>query len=164
MQRRNNNTVCVVTVFIVLAVAALAIILLRNDTSSNSSNTLDSSSSSTGSAVQQFNNTSLLEHNNAASITYPWTLTGYNKTNNRNEDETTNYHDRPISDYFISITDARGDIVTPIKSTRSNKCTDSSKSLLRFTLISDNYPVRFVCNVCYNLCISCVHMMVFFFA
>ena len=159
MQRRNINTVvCVVTIFIVLAVAVLTIILFR-DTNNNPT---ISDSSSTGSAVQQFNNTSLLEHNNAASITYPWTLTGYNKTNNRNEDETTNYHDRPISD-FISI-DARGGIVTPIKSTRSNKCTDSSKSLLRFTLKTDNYPVRFVCNVCYNLCIWNVHRYVFFFA
>ena len=142
MQRQNINTVvCVVTVFIVLAVAAL--VILRDDSSSNS--TLRTDSSSTGRAIQQFNNSSLLEHN--TSITYPWTLTdSSNKMNNNyKEDGATHHHDRPISN-FISITDiARGGIVTPITSTtRNNKCTDSNKSLMRFTLITDNYPVRFV--------------------
>ena len=151
MQRRNINTVvCVtVTIFIVLAASAVAIILLRNDTSSNS--TLLNSSSSTGSAIQlNTNNPSVLEHN--TSTNYPWTLTGNssNKTDNNNKDEIiSDYHDGRISD-FISITDIARDI-TPIKSTRSNKCTDINESLMRFTLTTDNYPVRFVCNsVCCN--------------
>ena len=139
MQRRINNTVvCLVTVFIVLAVAVVSILLLRYDTSSNS--TISDSSSSSGSAIQQFNNTSLLD--NDASITYPWTLTGdsSNKTDDTNNDEITNYHDGPISD-FISITDIAQDI-TPVISTRSsNQCTADSKSLMRFTLTTDNYPV-----------------------
>ena len=143
MQRRINNTVvCIVTVFIVLAVAVVSILLLRYDTSSNST---ISDSSSSGSAIQQFNNTSLLD--NDASITYPWTLTGdsSNKKNNTNKEAT--YHDRPMSD-FISIADMARGIVTPIKSTRSNnKCTDINKSLMRFTLVTDNYPVR--------LCVTC---------
>ena len=153
MQRRNINTVVyVVTVFIVLAVAAVAIILLRDDITSNS--TLLTDSSSIDSVIQQSNNLSQLEHN--TSINYPWTLTGYSKTNNNNIEKTISYHDRPISN-FISITDfARGGIVTPIiQSTRSNKCTDSNKSLMRFTLVTDNYPVRFVCNFCvmHDICV-----------
>ena len=148
MQRRINNTVvCLVTVFIVLAVAVVSILLLRYDTSSNST---ISDSSSSGSAIQQFNNTSLLD--NDASITYPWTLTGdsSNKTDDTNNDEITNYHDGPISD-FISITDIAQDI-TPVISTRSsNQCTADSKSLMKFTIITDNYPVR--------LCVTFVHMI-----
>ena len=149
MQRRNINTVvCVVTIFIILAAVA-ALVILRNDTSSNS--TISDSSSSTGSAILQFNNdTSLLEHN--ASINYPWTLSGdsSNKTNSTNNDEIISYHDGHLSD-FISFTNiARESIVTPIISTRSNsnKCIDSSKSLMRFTLVTDNYSVRFVFNFC----------------
>ena len=137
MQRRNSNTVIyAVVVFIVAAVAA--IIILR-DTSSDS--TLRTDSSLTGSAIQlNTNNSSLLEHN--TSITYPWTLTedsSSNKTSNTNKDEMTYYNDGQISN-FISITDIARDI-TPIISTRSNKCTINT-SLLRFTLITDNYPVR----------------------
>jgi len=152
MQRQNNNTVvCIVTVFTVLA-AAVAIIL--RDTNNNPTT---SDSSSTGSAIQQFNtnNSSLLLDHNTSTI-YPWTLSGgsSNKTDDTIKQETTNYHDGPISN-FISITDiARGRYITPIKSTRSsNKCTDNNKSLMRFTLITDNYPVRFVCSL------VCVHMM-----
>ena len=145
MQRQSINTaVCAVAVFIVIAVAAVAIIL-RNDTSINSL----TDSSSTGNAIQlNNNNSSLLEQN--ASNTYPWTLSkdSSNKTNDDidNDEIITNNHDGSISD-FISISDIARGIATPIKSsTRSNKCTDSDKSLLRFTLITDNYPVRFVCN------------------
>ena len=151
MQRRNINTVVyVVTVFIVLAVAAL--VILRDDSSSNSSM---SDSSSIGSAIQQFNtnNSSLLEHN--ISSNYPWTFTGdsSNKTDDNNNDEMiSDYHDGQISDF--SITDiARGGIITPIKSTsRSNKCTAKSKSLMRFTLTTDNYPVR----TCVQPCVVCI--------
>ena len=134
-QRRNINTV-VCVVFIVLAVAVVAISLIRNDTTSSNSTISDSSLS--GSVIQQFNNdTSISKHN--SSIEYPWTLSGDKKANDTNKEES---HDGSVSK-FISITDMARDI-TPIKSTRSNKCTDSSKSLLRFTLITDNYPVSFV--------------------
>ena len=148
MQRQNiNSVVCAVVVFIVLTTVAVVIIFLRDDTSSNPTLLTDSSSSS-GSVI--FNNSSLLNHN--TSINYPWTLSGSsNKTDDINEDEEAiSYHDGPISN-FISITDtARGDIDTPIKSTRSNKCIGSDKSLMRFTLLTDNYPVR---------TFSCLHMI-----
>ena len=152
MQRRNTNTViCLITVLIVLVASAVVIILLQDDTSSNSTLLTDSSSSS-GSVI--FSNSSVLEHNTPI-IAYPWTLLGdsNNKTDDTTNDETiSDYHDGPNSD-FISITDIARDI-TPIKSTRSsNKCTDNNKSLMRFTLITDNYPVRFVCSL------VCVHMM-----
>jgi len=144
MQRQNNNTVvCLVAVFIVIA-AAVAILLLR-DTNNNPTT---SDSSSTGSAIQQFNTNNsslLLDHN--TSITFPWTLTVAGGSSNKTNTKESAHHDGPISN-FISITDtARGRDITPIKSTRSsNKCTDNNKSLMRFTLITDNYPVRFVCN------------------
>ena len=143
MQRRDINTVilCLVTVFIVL-VAAVVIIFLRKDFTSNSK--ISDSSSSIGSVIQQLNNTSLLEHSNT-SIDYPWTLSGdsTNKSDDTNKEQTISYHDGLISD-FISITNiARRADITPIISTRSsNKCTDSDKSLMRFTLVTDNYPVR----------------------
>jgi len=150
MQRQNINTVLCV-VFIVLAVAVVAITRLRNDATSSNSILL-TGSSSTGSAIQPFKNSSLLEHD--IPISYPWTLSedSSNKSGNTNEGETISHHDGLISD-FISITDiARGRYITYIiQSTRSNKkCADSDKSLMRFTLITDNYPVRFVCiNLCF---------------
>jgi len=141
MQRRNINTVaCVVAVFIVIA-TAVAISLLRNDATSSNSTLLTDSSSSSGSVV--FSNSSVLEHNTSV-IAYPWKLSGdsINKTDDNNNDEIiSDYHDGSISK-FISITDIAKDIM-PIISTRSNKCTDIDKSLMRFTLITDNYPVRF---------------------
>jgi len=152
MQRQSTCTVvCVVAVFIVLA-AAVAILRVRDPNNSNS--ILLTDSSSTDSAAHQFNISLLLDHNTSI-IAYPWTLSGdsSNKTNNTNK-EATNNHDGQNSN-FISITNiAQGRYITPIKSTRSsNKCTDNNKSLMRFTLITDNYPVRFVCSL------VCVHMM-----
>ena len=142
MQRRNINiVVCAVAVFIVLAVAVVAILRIRDPNNSNS--ILLTDSSLTDSAAHQFNISSLLDHKTSI-IAYPWTLSGdsSNKMNDTNKEAITNNHDGSISD-FISISDIARGIATPIKSsTRSNKCTDSDKSLLRFTLITDNYPVR----------------------
>lgn len=148
MQRRSTCTVVyVVAVFIVLAAVA-AILRVRDPNNSNS--ILLTDSSSTDSAAHQFNisSSSLLDHKTSI-IAYPWTLSG--DSSNKIEDtdkEAAHHHDGSISN-FISITNIARDRITPIITTRSNnKCTESDKSLMRFTLITDNYPVR-----------RCVHMI-----
>ena len=144
MRQRRSIVYGLATVVIVLLVVVVAAILLdtsnkiQSSTSSNDDKTDDSSSSSLH-ATTDITNDSTSE--------YPWSI-----SNSDNGEDTVDINDAhlqhehigPLSD-FISISNITrsGSILSsPTLRNRNNRCTANNQSLMRFTLITDNYPVR----------------------
>ena len=135
-QRRYAQACAGAVVFFVILIVALCIFSDTNNSASDADDVV-------GSFIHQpYNNTSLLENDTLVSL-YPWSG-GYNmnKTNNTSDDTSSEYSG-PTSD-FISITDiaqTRGIKV----SRRDNKCsTIDTLVKVRFTLTTDDYPVRII--------------------
>ena len=130
-QQRRYAQVCAVVFFVILIVA----LCIFSDTNNSTSDADD--------VVGSYNNTSRLENDTLVSL-YPWSG-GYNmnKTNNTSDDTSSDYGG-PISD-FISITDIAQTRGIKVSSRRDNKCsTIDTLVLVRFTLTTDDYPVRII--------------------
>jgi len=151
LQRRSIALYGLSTAVIVLLVVVVAAIFL--DTSNN----IKSSSSNADNVTQSFSISSSSLHattdiTNDSTSGYPWLISHSNNNDddentidNNINDETQHEHIGPLSD-FISISNiTRSSSILPsptLLRNSNNRCTTNNQSLMRFTLITDNYPVR----------------------